>query len=76
MDDSEVKLDYPLATVRAIQEFAQTGQLRCDDINTAAHLLRAAKKFDLTGVKYLAGNYLFSQINDENIFKIYELSQV
>lgn len=69
-------LDYPLAIVHAIQEFALTGQLRCDDTNSAVLLLRAAKKFDLRDMKNIAGNYLLSQMTNENILNIYELCQV
>ena len=74
LEKSSVNLDYPFSVVKILHEFSLDGDFHCEPTNIEP-LLRAAKEFNMDGIKHFGGAYLLSLISTENAHEIYRLSQ-
>ena len=74
LSESEAQLDYPLSIVRLLNIFALNWKLdeTCQD-EQLPELLRAAKEFNIPGLKKLASEKLMATLNDDNVLRIYHL---
>jgi hypothetical protein len=74
LEQSTIELNYPFTIVSTLHEFSLSGEIDCNRTNIEP-LLRAAKEFNVDGIRMLGGRYLVSLVNAENVTKIYQLSQ-
>lgn len=69
LDKSEVRFPHSAAVFFALQEFVGTG--RCDvNAQNLVPILRAAKEYQVAGLKLLAANYLLSVLTEDNVLQV------
>jgi hypothetical protein len=68
-----ITLDYPFSIVKILHEFTLTGECNCDASNIEL-LLKAAKEFNISGIKMFVGQYLVSSTDLNNVHKIYQIT--
>ena len=73
LQKSTVRLNCSLSVIQTLHTFTLNGEFKCDS-TTLEPLLRAAKHYNMSGIKLFGGLFMMTLINGSNVIEMLQLS--
>ena len=73
LDSHTIILNCSMSVIQTLHTFTLNGEFNCDPM-TLKPLLRAAKEYDISGIKLFGGLFMMTLINEGNVIEMLQLS--